>query len=212
VCSSDLGCVLDAVASLALAAAHGKRRIDLRTGALAGSASRLGITRLTHHCLMLLIICLTIAAAGAHLYRRALQAHAAAIDQARHDAYRIVLAAEELPAGAALRLASERIRLEGLTHSGADSETLRLSEGPLETLRQIVAELPEDVRIMLDEVRLDQQQVTLRGKTASHRNAERIAESMGNVPRLQVRPPRTTRLESGGVEFWIVAMRGAGNE
>jgi len=202
----------DAVASLALAAAHSKRRIDLRTGALAGSASRLGITRLAHHCLMLLIICLTIATAGAHLHRRALHTHAAAIDQARLDTYRTVLAADELPAGAALRLASERIRLEVLTHSGADSETLRLSEGPLETLRQIVAELPEDVRIMLDEMRLDEQQVTLRGKTASHRDAERIAESMGNVPRLQVRPPRTTRLESGGVEFWIVAMRGAGNE
>ena len=65
---------------------------------------------------------------------------------------------------------------------------------------------------MLDEVRLDEHQVTLRGKTASHRDAERVFEAMGKVSRLQVRPPRTTRLRSGGVEFWIVAMRSSGNE
>jgi hypothetical protein len=196
-----------AVASIAMSAIRSKRCIDLRTAALAGGAARGGLLRLARHCLVLTVILLAIAAVGARLQRGAHRTHIAAIDQARLDAYREAFAADSLPPGSALRLASERIRLEGMTHGKDQAELVRAGEGPLEALREIVATIPPEVRIMLDEVRLDERQVTLRGKTASHRDAERISEAMGKVSGMRVRPPRTTRLQDGGVEFWIVAMR-----
>ncbi len=58
---------------------------------------------------------------------------------------------------------------------------------------------------MLLEARVDDKQLSLRGQTAEHRDAERIAETIGQVPQLAVRPPRTTRLREGGVEFSVIA-------
>jgi hypothetical protein len=72
-------------------------------------------------------------------------------------------------------------------------------------LRQLAAALPSDVRIMLTDARVDESQLVLRGQTVEHRDAERIAEALAAVPGLEARPPRTTRLKSGGVEFSITA-------
>ena len=138
-----------------------------------------------------------------YFHTRALREHLAAVDTARLAVYRQVFDAKALPPGAALRLASERVRLQGLTQSGATTPVH--SESPVDVFREFVAALPEDVRVMLLDARLDQRQLTLRGQTAGHRDAERIVEALNRVPGVIARPPRTTRLKTGGVEFSIIA-------
>jgi hypothetical protein len=124
------------------------------------------------------------------------------------DIYREVFEVDRLPPGAALRLASERIRVEGLTSKGEESGLAGESPSALEALRGVVAALPSDVRIMLTDLRIDEKQIALHAQTGQHRDAERIAEAIGTIEGLQVRPPRTTRLKSGGVEFALIATRG----
>jgi len=142
---------------------------------------------------------------GTQLRLRALRGHLEAVDQQRLEVYRQVFDADQLPPEAALRVASERVRLEGLTRRAKSpaSDLPRLLPPPLEVLRSFVAALPEDVRILLNEARVDESQLLLRGQTVEHRDAERIAETMNLAPGLDARPPRTTRLKTGGVEFSI---------
>ncbi len=137
-----------------------------------------------------------------------------ALNDARQAIYAQAFGTKKAPVGAAARVASKRIQLVGLTQSGRnENDGQELSDMPaLDALRDVVAALPEDVRIKLLKTRIETRQLTLRGQTARHRDAERIAEAVGSVQGLTSRPPRTSRLKSGGVEFSIVASRGVTHE
>ena len=67
-------------------------------------------------------------------------------------------------------------------HQDHAGEPNRRRDFVLTTLRNVVANLPSDVRLMLLEARLDERQLTLRGQTAQHRDAERITEAVNRVP------------------------------
>lgn len=179
--------------------------VDLAAGTLAGGRSRHTVARLTGQCLAAAIVLALVTAVGMYVKTRQIDGRIVALEEAQGTAYHTVFPAGELPPGAALRLASERIRLEGLTRKGDASAGL-VASGPLVRLREAVAALPADVRVLLTESRIDEQQFLLRGQTAEHRDAERIAEAVAAVPGIEVRPPRTTRLKSGGVDFTIVAV------
>ena len=84
-----------------------------------------------------------------------------------------------------------------------------LSAQPMAVLRDVVAGLPDDVRVMLIDARLDSRQLSLRGQTAAHRDAERIVEAINRTAAFSAGPPRTTRLKTGGVEFSVIATRGS---
>ncbi len=197
----------EAVQRLALAAAADPEILDLRTGPLAGRGLGAEIVRLTGHCLAAAMILILAATAGMHLHTRALRHNLAAVDRGRLEIYRQVFDVGALPPGAAMRLASQRLRLEGLTRPSGDAavETDPETTSSLDLLRDVVARLPDDVRIMLTEARMEGGQLILRGQTAEHGDAEQIVEAIRAVPGLQGRPPRTSRVATGGVEFSITA-------
>lgn len=177
--------------------------LDLRAGPLAAPGRWSSVERLARQAALLLTALLLVASIGMYAHRRALQQHLARIDQGRLATYRQVFAADRLPPEAAPRLASERRRLEGLTRTVTPVEGH--SPSPLDTFRDVVAGLPADLRILLTDARLDERQFTLRGQTVEHRDAERIVEAINQVEGMEARPPRTARLDAGGVEFSIVA-------
>ena len=181
--------------------------LNLRTGALAPGRDAEKVSHLAVQVLCLALLLLLVSIGGMHLRLRAIQQHLARVDQQRLAVYRQVFNTDRLPPGAALRLASERVRLEGMTRRTKDTQTpsKTILPPPLDVLRLVVAELPSDVRVMLTEARMEESQVVLRGQTVEHRDAERIVEAVNAAPGLEARPPRTTRLKSGGVEFSITA-------
>ncbi len=181
--------------------------LNLRTGALAPGREAETVSRLAVQVLSLAVLLLMVAIGGMQLRLRAIHRNLAQVDQQRLVVYQEVFHTDRLAPEAALRLASERVRLEGLTRRTKETPT-PLRPGlppPLDMLRQLAAALPSDVRIMLTDARVDESQLVLRGQTVEHRDAERIAEALAAVPGLEARPPRTTRLKSGGVEFSITA-------
>ena len=78
---------------------------------------------------------------------------------------------------------------------------------PLDDVRVFVEALPPDVRILVNELVVDAGQFNLRGHTVSHRDAERIADAVATIDGVSVRPPRTSRLKKGGVEFSVRGKR-----
>lgn len=197
----------EAVDTVALAAASVPQALDLRTGPLAGEGRWSQVTRLASQCMLCVLALLLVLTGGVHIHKQSLDQQFTTVNTAQREIYREVFRTDTLPPGAALRVASERIRLEGLTsvRGTVATQSTEPTLQPLATLRDIVAGLPTDVRVMLLDVRLDDKQLTIRGQTLKHRDAERIVETINNLPELVAHPPRTTRLRTGGVEFSVIA-------
>lgn len=85
------------------------------------------------------------------------------------------------------------------------TRTTRQRLQSVDAQRSVVDVIPEDIRIMLTNANLDGRQLTLRGQTAEHRDAERIVEAVNRIGGWTANPPRTTRLKTEGVEFSILA-------
>lgn len=197
--ANDRGDAVEVVARAALGSGSG----DLRTAALA-YAGRWDAARTTaQHCAVLLAACLAIVVVGLQARIRAADVALQGVFTEQSAIYGEVFAGQPAPPNAPMRLASERIRLEALTRR----QVLPTSapSPPLDVFREFVTQLPADVRVSLQEARIDNKQVLLRGVTAEHRDAERIAEAVRRVAGLDGRPPRTRRIDSGGVEFSIAA-------
>ncbi len=195
-----------AILKLATLAVRSDPSHDLRTGELAAGGRWDRAVKLTTHCLAVAILLLAVVSAGLHLKTRTVRANIATVQAAQLQTYAGVIATEQLPPGAALRLASERVRWQGLTRGEKSAHSTSSSpKEPFTVLREFVAALPGDLRILLNEARIEGGQFVLRGATVSHRDAERISEVLGTVEGVTPRPPRTSRLASGGVEFSITA-------
>lgn len=182
-----------------------RSRLDLCRGPLAASRRWQEPVRVGQYCLATLIVLLIILLAGGHWHHRTLLAQLSTIQDEQSSAYRAVFPGSAPPIGAAARLASERLRLEGLTRSPADQSVDQAPPSALRLLRDAVAALPGDVRIMLQDLRIEGGQLVMHGRTAEHRDAERIVERLATLPQIQTRPPRTSRHADGGVEFSVSA-------
>lgn len=179
--------------------------LDLRVGALAASGEGQRLERLTSRVLATALVLLAMLIGGMQLRMRTLGNHLESLQQSRAEVYRSEFEGQPMPPEAALRVASERVRLEGLTRraKGLEADLVKTLPPPLDVLRGFVAALPPDTRILLNEARMDESQLILRGQSVEHRDAERIAEAVSAAPGVEARPPRTTRLKNGGIEFSI---------
>ncbi|MCZ6654719.1 MAG: hypothetical protein O7D91_17045 [Planctomycetota bacterium] len=193
---------------LILAAAHNTGLVpNLARGALA-PRSRL---ERTNRLLLVLgaaaaLLLGSVLAAQALEHRR----YSAALRQVQaqqRQLYREVFPSGTVPISPALLVASQRKRLEGITlqdrkqSDPAPPDPLR----PLTLLRGLAEGLAKDVRVKLVEFSVDEHHISLRGQTLHHRDAERIAEAVQQIEGVTSRPPGTSRLDNGAVEFSIRA-------
>lgn len=172
-----------------LAPAHrNSRRLQaLKAGAIAAS-------------LALLVV------AGAQVLHRAqLNIRLGQINDWEQSLYQQVFPDQPVPAGVALRLSSERRRLEGLTQITGGS--VASTANAIDCLRELVAALPNDLRLSIQELRIDGNDVTLRGVSRDPSQAERLTQALSGSGKLQAESPRTDRTREGGVQFFAHARR-----
>lgn len=98
------------------------------------------------------------------------------------------------------RLASEQRRLLGL---GGGDARLSAPVPVLNLLRDALANLPQDVRYRIHELRLDENGLYIEGQARSHSGAEAIAASLNDHRGFSVESPRTEKLPQQGVAFTI---------
>ena len=193
------------------AVGHGHQLPDLCRGALLPAGRWEAANRLASRCAALAAALLLVWAADLYFQQWDYQTAGRALQRRQTTLFRRVLPDTSLSGNPAMRLASERIRLSGLTRTDDAEAVNDEADGDrlatMTVLRDFVDALPGDVRINLLDWNMDRSQLSMRGRTTQHRDAERIAECLNRIPRLAAKPPRTSRLESGGVEFTVRAVR-----
>lgn len=110
-----------------------------------------------------------------------------------------------VPAGIAARISSERRRLESLTRSPAGPDS---PEDAARTLATIVQAIPKQIRLDLQELRIEGSDVFLRGRTREPVDAERISQCLDQLPGFDCSPTRTDR-QRDGVTFTVQIKRSA---
>jgi hypothetical protein len=149
---------------------------------------------------------------GIHL-RVERTSYAATIDHLtarRTQIYQRAFPEKAVPPGAALRLRSECIKLEGLTER-ATIETPDLKPSSLETfdlLHDVTAAIPADLKLHVNEIQVDDRGIRLAGQTTSHTAAGKLVQELSAIPSLTVEPPRTKLRKDRTVDFRIRAERG----
>ncbi len=188
-----------------------RRLINLCRGALAGSSRRNTVGRNLEKTLavaaVFMLCLLTWLSAQLGTYDDALKSTHGEMA----EVYTSVFPESALPPNPAMRLASERLRLERQVGAdvGADEDALDQRDrlASLVALRELAGSLSSDIRLRLQDVTIDDRRFVLRGETRDHRDAERIAEAVGSIDGWDVEPPRTSRLDEGGVQFSLRASR-----
>lgn len=181
--------------------------IDLRRGPLA-FAGRFRSLRapLLHAAVALAMILLAFAA----MFRCKSSDYNAANSQLRTvklEIYTATFPSTPMSAGAALRLRSERIKLEGLTESknGGDAILGRQGIETVTCLCQAIDALPRDVKLYVDELSIDESSLKLFGRTSAHSHAGQIVQGLNSTKRLAAAPPRTKLRADRTVDFRIHA-------
>ncbi|MDX2197990.1 MAG: hypothetical protein SF069_03345 [Phycisphaerae bacterium] len=110
---------------------------------------------------------------------------------------------EPNPSAPALRIQAARKQWESQANLRRESSPDAVD--PLLALAEVLNAIPSDLRLHVDELRIDDRSLSLRGSTREHADAERIAKALDAQPTLICPPPRTDRLREGGVRLSLVA-------
>lgn len=181
--------------------------VDLRRGPIAGPG-RLAVYRREAQALAGAILLLIAALGGAAEWRaRQYAAAGARAAEAETELFRTVLPGERPPASVRRRLLSEKRRLEGLGGAAAQ-QTLAEAVNPVSALvhlEAVLASFPETGVYRLRELRIGPEAVRLEGEARGYRQAERLAERLGETGRYVVGAPETRAAGEGRVRFTLTA-------
>ncbi|MGD2111015.1 MAG: hypothetical protein PVI86_16685 [Phycisphaerae bacterium] len=116
---------------------------------------------------------------------------------------------EPAPPGAALRLRSECIKLEGLTERTViETSDLRPNSlGTFDLLHDVTSAIPANLRLYVNEILVDDRGIRLAGQTTSHAAAGELVQQLNAIEKLVVDPPRTKLRKDQTVDFRIRAER-----
>jgi len=109
------------------------------------------------------------------------------------------------PPDIARYLADEHDRLRGISGAGADIPPRRSA---LNTLRNIAAALPQDMRLRITELRIAPGGMFMSGEARTFSDAEAVAAELAAAG-FTVDPPRSESMPAGGVRFVINADSGS---
>lgn len=147
-----------------------------------------------------------------HLKRRQYQSAFAYLQPEIAEAYAAAFAGASPPPGAAIRLRSERIKLQGLT--GTDHSSPVLNTAGLiafELLHAATAAIPPGMKLNLSEVIIEEDELRFAGQTTSHEAAGDWVSALNQAGTLTAEPPRTKLRPDKTVDFRIRATRATTN-
>lgn len=200
-------CGSQAVSELFRLAVESTPVIDFRTGELAFAGRFHSIRAPLLHAAVALALLLVVTAATLSWQAAGYTDQIATLTATRGEIYQRVYESSSVPPGAALQLRSERIKLEGMTTTDGVDDTLHDRRGlaVIESLAHVIAALPDDVKISVDELVIDASAVELAGRTTAHSHAGRLVQGLNRLSRIAATPPRTKLRTDETVDFRIRA-------
>lgn len=117
------------------------------------------------------------------------------------DVFRKLYPDKRVPVGVQTRLASDLRRLRGVR---GETTELPSDVEALQVVHRVLMALPDDMRLRLLEIRVEQGRLSLAGEVRSHGDADRIAAALRKQG-LRVSAPSTQQLPQQGVDFRLTA-------
>lgn len=186
--------------------------LNLRCGALAFSGRFARLFRRLQTALAAFVMLLAVWAVDLHSRAQEFRTATADLRPLMSEMYGNVFPGAALQPGAALRVRSERIKLEGLTGSvevdpaGGPSNLVSF-----ELLHAVTAGIPAAMKLNLSEVIIDEDGIRLAGQTTSHEAAGELVRSLNEAAGVRADPPRTKLRPDKTVDFRIAARKAVGN-
>ena len=165
-----------------------------------------GIIRSGRRCAVAVTIAGLIMMASFLVHSRQTRSELKAITIWEQEQFKRVFPDQPIPGNIALRMTSERRRLEGLTGSG-NPQALDLFDAMV-ALAQFVQAIPVTLKLDVDELRMSPRGLLLRGRTLDHRGGEQMAAAFSEIPGAACPAPRTERQSDGTVRFALNAQLG----
>lgn len=127
----------------------------------------------------------------------------------KSELYQQVFPKTTMPPGAALRVRSERIKLQALTRQGGVSVAPfnKAPMDPLAGLHDIAAVIPKDLRLFVTELVVDEDGATMAGRTIAHSAVGDLVQALNTISGMQFDPPRTKLRPDKTVDFTIKGRR-----
>jgi len=181
--------------------------VDFRKGDLAFAGRFRSIRAPLLHAAVALALLLVATAATLRWRAADYTDQIAKLTATRAEIYKSVYESGTVPPGAALQLRSERIKLEGMTKTDGLDDALpdRRGLAIMESLAHVVAALPDDVKVCVDELVIDASAVDLAGRTTAHSLARRLVQGINRLSHIAAAPPRTKLRADESVDFRIRA-------
>ena len=192
--------VLDAAAN------HGHEG-DLRRDKLSFSGRWASVRRRLTACLGTLLVLLVVIGFKFRIDNTVVARGIDALVPIRNDIYLQAFPGLTPPPEAALRLRSERIKLEGLTDRGDKKTDIQWGNGLrlFELMHDILNQLPDDLKLAISEILLDERTVSFTGRTTSHGQAGQLVHALNQIPAISADPPNTKLRKDHTVDFRINA-------
>ena len=183
--------------------------VNLRSGALASPGQWLPVQRRLQRCAVALAVFLLIFCVRLRFQNLACVHGAEELRPLRSAVYAEVYPGESAPPEAALRLRSERIKLEGLTDAtgGDGGEPRRPGSAVLEFMQGVAEHIPAKLKLHVTELMADDESMTVAGRTSSHGAAGDLVQALNRAPGLAAEPPRTKLRKDGTVDFRMTIVR-----
>ncbi|MFW5840779.1 MAG: hypothetical protein ACOCZE_09380 [Planctomycetota bacterium] len=153
---------------------------------------------------MLTLLLASLVASGWLMSRR-FEDHAAQLAARQAQLYRQTTDSRSVPLNINARLRSELVSLAGLGGSAGGAERPQQQVSALVHLRNILAALPEGIRLRVDQIQIDQDRIRLSGTARNLVEAEQLAVALRDSGLYTVQPPETRAIDARSVRFSFTA-------
>ena len=177
------------------------RPVDLRRDGLAPTDSLRVIRRPLIEAvmaMMLLVVCVC-SSAGWRAHR--LEQVATKYREQQADLFRAVFPGRTVPANIVSRLRSEERRLKSNDSPSGESSLSQTLMPTLQSVLSAVASLPADIRLKVQDLRLDDDRFSLEGTVRSRSDLDRLTDALRQQPNLQVDAPQTEQIPGKGLQI-----------
>lgn len=182
--------VLYAYSAAKLLSANEKRIENLRTGDLASSAiSKRNLNALVSHSIAAMVF-LLVMTCGMWFHGHRCKEQTSVYRGTCKQIWASLFPTSAAPADVSLRLQSELARERGLRRQNV---TVPQHSSSLDVLRDVVAALPADVPIRVEQLDLSDRVSVISGQARTHGEVEQIANRLAQIKYLTVLPARTER-------------------